>query len=217
MRQQQAAEESRLGRSLSNRQKSEVALRVVRGKVRSGDFKPPREIKPAVPAALEAICLRAMALSPEDRYSSPQALAESITKWLSEEPIAAWRSPVEYFDQLVRQHPQAPAYREGLALRRTNLGLVLAGVGGKVRLAEAESEFRAVIEDYQALCAANPGDVRYPAALAHVRFLLHRVLESMGRFTEAEAERMAADDAIRRLITTGSCRTANTAATWRAS
>jgi serine/threonine-protein kinase len=42
---------------------------------------------------LEAICLKAMAMRPEDRYSSPRALAEDLERWLADEPVAAYPEP----------------------------------------------------------------------------------------------------------------------------
>ncbi len=39
-------------------------------RVRRGKFPSPRQVKPAVPVALEAVCLKAMALMPRDRYKS---------------------------------------------------------------------------------------------------------------------------------------------------
>jgi WD40 repeat protein/serine/threonine protein kinase len=62
-------------------------------KVRKGEFPPPRRIKPSVPPALEAICLKAMAVRPEKRYASPRALAEDIEHWLADEPVSAWLEP----------------------------------------------------------------------------------------------------------------------------
>ena len=62
-------------------------------KVRRGEFPPPRAAHRAVPAALEAVCLKAMALRPEDRYPSASALAGDIERWLAEEPVSAWREP----------------------------------------------------------------------------------------------------------------------------
>jgi serine/threonine protein kinase len=47
-------------------------------KVRRGQFAAPREIKCAVPPALEAICLKAMALRPEDRHAGPLELAADV-------------------------------------------------------------------------------------------------------------------------------------------
>jgi tRNA A-37 threonylcarbamoyl transferase component Bud32 len=42
--------------------------------VQQGDFAPPRQVKREVPQALEAVCLKAMALRPEERYPSARAL-----------------------------------------------------------------------------------------------------------------------------------------------
>jgi serine/threonine protein kinase len=62
-------------------------------KVQKGDYPPPRQIKRTVPRALEAICLTAMALKPEDRYSSARALADDIEHWLADEPVSCYREP----------------------------------------------------------------------------------------------------------------------------
>ncbi|MBY0522853.1 MAG: SUMF1/EgtB/PvdO family nonheme iron enzyme [Gemmataceae bacterium] len=59
--------------------------------VQQGDFPRPRQVQRHVPAALEAVCLKAMALRPEDRYPSTRALADDIEHWLADEPILAHR------------------------------------------------------------------------------------------------------------------------------
>jgi len=46
---------------------------------------PPREIQPGIPAALETVCLRALAFRPIDRYQSVQALKTDIERWFSDE------------------------------------------------------------------------------------------------------------------------------------
>jgi serine/threonine-protein kinase len=61
--------------------------------VQRGDFPPPRQLDPSIDPALEAVCLKAMALRAEDRYPSPRALAEDIEHWMADEPVAAWREP----------------------------------------------------------------------------------------------------------------------------
>jgi tetratricopeptide (TPR) repeat protein/tRNA A-37 threonylcarbamoyl transferase component Bud32 len=58
-----------------------------------GDFQPPRTVDPTIDRALEAVCLKAMALRPEDRYGSCQALTEDIERWMADEPVTAWREP----------------------------------------------------------------------------------------------------------------------------
>jgi serine/threonine-protein kinase len=61
--------------------------------VRRGGFAPPRRVNPAVPRALEAVCLKAMAPRPEDRYASALALAADVDHWLADEPVGAWPDP----------------------------------------------------------------------------------------------------------------------------
>ncbi len=63
-------------------------------RVKGGEFPPPRRVKPDVPRALEAICLKAMALGHENRYESPRGLAEDVERWLADEPVTAWREPI---------------------------------------------------------------------------------------------------------------------------
>jgi serine/threonine-protein kinase len=62
-------------------------------KVRRGEFLGPGQAKPGVPRALEAICLKAMALRPEDRYPTALDLADDVEHWLADEPVSAWREP----------------------------------------------------------------------------------------------------------------------------
>ena len=63
------------------------------GKVRRGEFPPPAAVNRAIDPALEAICLKAMALVPDGRYASAIALADDIEHWLADEPVSAWREP----------------------------------------------------------------------------------------------------------------------------
>jgi tetratricopeptide (TPR) repeat protein len=65
----------------------------VLAKVQKGDFPPPRSIEPRVPVALEAVCLKSMALSPEERYPSARELAEEMERWLADEPVRAYPEP----------------------------------------------------------------------------------------------------------------------------
>ncbi len=64
------------------------------GRVRRGEFPRPHAVRPGVPFALEAVCLKAMALAPEGRYATPRALADDVERWLADAPVTAWREPV---------------------------------------------------------------------------------------------------------------------------
>jgi serine/threonine-protein kinase len=59
--------------------------------VQRGEFARPRAVNPSIPKQLEAICIKAMALKPGDRYATPRALAEDIEHWLADEPVSAYR------------------------------------------------------------------------------------------------------------------------------
>jgi len=60
-------------------------------RVRAGRFPRPHELKTSVPAALEAVCIKAMAFRPGDRYASSLALAADVERWLADEPIEVYR------------------------------------------------------------------------------------------------------------------------------
>jgi serine/threonine protein kinase len=62
-------------------------------RVRVGDFPPPRRRNGRVSRSLEAVCLKAMALLPENRYRSAQDVATDVTRWLADEPVSAYRDP----------------------------------------------------------------------------------------------------------------------------
>ena len=53
----------------------------------------PGAFDPSIDPALEAICLKAMALKPEDRYASARSLAEDVERWMADEPVGAHREP----------------------------------------------------------------------------------------------------------------------------
>jgi serine/threonine protein kinase len=70
---------------------SASAFQAVMSQIQKGDFPRPRQIEPGVPRPLEAICLKAMALSPIDRYESPKALAMDLEAWLADEPVSVYQ------------------------------------------------------------------------------------------------------------------------------
>ena len=66
----------------------------VRHDIIVGRFTPPRGVNNQVPPALEATCLKAMALDPGNRHASAGALADDVEAWLGGEPVSAWREPI---------------------------------------------------------------------------------------------------------------------------
>jgi serine/threonine-protein kinase len=63
-------------------------------RTKTGDFPRPGQVNRLVPSALEAVCLKAMALEPAERYLSPTELAEEIGRWMADEPVRAWQEPL---------------------------------------------------------------------------------------------------------------------------
>jgi serine/threonine-protein kinase len=63
-------------------------------RVRRGDFPAPKKVQSETPAALDAICRKAMALNPADRYSTALELAADVEHWLGDEPVAAYPEPL---------------------------------------------------------------------------------------------------------------------------
>jgi len=63
-------------------------------KVLAGEIPRPRTLNLLIAPALEAVCLKAMAPNPEDRYASVEALQADLDRWLADEPVKAWREPL---------------------------------------------------------------------------------------------------------------------------
>ncbi len=63
-------------------------------RARQGEFPPPRHVKPDIPKPLEAICLKALARRPDDRYASALDLATDVERWLADEPVRTYREPM---------------------------------------------------------------------------------------------------------------------------
>jgi tetratricopeptide (TPR) repeat protein len=68
----------------------------------------PRALWSGVPAALEAICLKALTVEPAGRYGSVAALREDVQHWLADEPVSAYRERLpERLARWSRRHKRA--------------------------------------------------------------------------------------------------------------
>ena len=73
--------------------------------VRENKFLPPRQIAPWLPKSLAAICERAMAKNPNDRYDSTLALADDLERWLADEPVQAYHeNALERSRRWIKRH-----------------------------------------------------------------------------------------------------------------
>ena len=95
-------------------------------RVQRGEFPPPRAVRPSIPPGLEAICLKAMALKPEERYPSAPALADDLEHWLADEPVSVHREPISVrLTRWGRRH-RTLATSIGVLLIATVVGLAIA-------------------------------------------------------------------------------------------
>jgi hypothetical protein len=79
-----------------------------------------------VPPPLEAVCLKALARAPADRYPSAAALASEVQHWLADEPVGAYPEPaLARLRRWGRRHPALAAGTTALLLT----GLFAAGLG----------------------------------------------------------------------------------------
>jgi serine/threonine protein kinase len=116
--------------------------------VQQGDVRPPRAIVPTIDRALEAVCLKAMALRPEDRHGSCSALAEDIERWMADEPVSAWREPLS-----ARARRWARHHRTGVTGAAAAL---LTGLIGLSAVAAVQSRANTALErKNRQLSAAN--------------------------------------------------------------
>ena len=75
------------------------------GKINSSPPPAPSQSRPGVPRALEAVCLKAMARKPADRYPGAAALAQDAQDWLDDQPVSAFREPLaERLFRWARRH-----------------------------------------------------------------------------------------------------------------
>lgn len=156
----------------------------------------PRTLAPDVPAALEAICLRALAKAPADRYPSAQALGEALERFLSGEPAPGPRRWL------------VPAARIGALVVCAAAAFALLRPG-------------AAPEDHAQPAPASggldpaPGDGRAPSLEAVAGRVTAAALAGDGVAAAAQALLDRLDAAGRELLPAGPVRRRTTGARWR--
>ena len=134
-----------------------------------GEFAPPRRHDPTIDAALEAVCLKAMAHRPAERYASPRALSEDIERWMADEPVSAWREPLS---RRVRRW----ANRNRTAVASVAVALIAGVVGLSAVLAVQTSAKAAVTRalagerDANRALAASNDELAHSKAAVQARY-----------------------------------------------
>ncbi len=97
-------------------------------KITQDEPAPPRRLNPAIPRELETILLKAINKEPELRYTTAQALADDLRRYLDDKPIKAKRPT--WLEQIVKW-----SRRHRLIVAAAGLVLVFASAGLAVGMA----------------------------------------------------------------------------------
>jgi serine/threonine-protein kinase len=131
--------------------------------VQRGEFRPPRQLDPTIDHALEAVCKKAMAHQPSDRYASPRALSEDVERWMADEPVSAWREPIS-------RRAQRWAKRNRTAVTAATV-TVIAGVIGLAAILVVQARANAALADANLALSRSQAAVqaRYELAVEAIR------------------------------------------------
>jgi eukaryotic-like serine/threonine-protein kinase len=128
-------------------------VREVYREILAGEIPRPRLLNPRVAPGLEAICLKALALRPGNRYESAEALKADLKRWLADEPVSAWREP---FSIRARRWAQ----RNRMAVTGAAAALVV-GVMGLSAVAMVQSRSKSALQEKnRQLTEANAATTR---------------------------------------------------------
>jgi tetratricopeptide (TPR) repeat protein len=199
---------------------TEVVLR----RVRAGDIPPPRAVNASVHPALDAVCRKAMALRPDDRYDSPAALAQEIKHWLADEPVSAF--PDGFSRRLARWSRRHRARTQAaaaatlaiavvataaaLAIERARRGEQAARADAVANLAESEANFALARDAVDRFYTRVSQDTLLNEP--HMGRLRKELLGSAREFYEKFVARRQADAAVRSLLGSSHLRLADIAA-----
>jgi serine/threonine protein kinase len=159
-------------------------------KIRAGDIPRPRSLNQRVAPALEAICLKALALKPGDRYESAQVLKLDLERWLADEPVTAWGEP---FSLRVRRW----ARRNRTAVTGAAAALVV-GIIGLSAVAVVQSRAKSALEakNRQLIEAKNEAETALAETMKAQAEMRAALMQSEKSRRQAEAaERMARSEA----------------------
>ena len=125
-------------------------------KIQLGQIPNPRTSNPTIAKPLAAICLKALALAPENRYATAEALRQDVERYLAEETVSAYReNTAERLWRFVRQHRVGvvSALATLAILAVSTIGYVLwsAEQRDKVQAEEMWGAMESVVDDYSAV------------------------------------------------------------------
>ncbi|MCA9263320.1 MAG: serine/threonine protein kinase [Planctomycetales bacterium] len=133
--------------SVSGAQVTELKEQIITGRII-----PPRNRLPSVPAPLEAICLKAMALHPRDRYATALDLAADVENYLADSDISAYDEPLNRkIARLARKHRIAAQATVMSLIFVVGVCAIAAGWSALMANSEKEARREANLQRQQAI------------------------------------------------------------------
>ena len=142
-------------------------------------FPRPRDIWSGTPMPLEAVCLKAMTLDPQQRYHSATEIAKEIEAWMADEPVRAWREPWQIRAARWVRRNRVPVVGAAAALCVATISLAI----GTILLAQANRKVR----QSESIAVQREEDARWNFQLA--RNAVDRYLTQI-----SEDDRLKAED-----------------------
>jgi serine/threonine-protein kinase len=154
-------------------------------KVQQGDYPPPRDLAPSIDPSLEAVCLKAMAHNPQDRYATPRALADDVERWTADEPVTAYREPLGSRARRWARHHRPAVVSAAWLLIASVLGLSAGVILLRAKQRETETARGQAVKNYRdaetarrdADAARQEAETNFAQALDAVEAMLVQVSE----------------------------------------
>ncbi|QDT73419.1 serine/threonine protein kinase [Lacipirellula limnantheis] len=160
----------------------------MRQQIIRGTFPRPTQVRRGVPKALEAVCLKAMALDPTARYATALELGEDVERYLNDEPVSALpESPQARLARWTRRHRGVAQTGGALCVVLTLAGLGIASWMASV--AQRESAARAEAVSARMRAEQSLRDVSAAEARSIARALESQMDQRLLVAEEAAADR----------------------------
>lgn len=155
-----------------------------------------KQVEPSIPAALDAICSKALAKKREDRYQNALDLADDVRRWLAGEPVSVYREP--WPDRLLRwlrKHRAAATSAAVVllvvAVSTTVASLLINQARGREQLAKQTAvEFLSEAENAVNVSLTGVDEVLkfYPSTQAVRQRLLEQAAKDFARFSKLQSD-----------------------------
>lgn len=159
----------------------------------AGEITPAGTLKAGIPSPLVAICEKAMAVAPEDRYPTAMAMADDLERYLSDASVSVCRASLgTTMARFVRRNRGASALLLGMLLLASGL-LAVALAGQSVLALKAKNSARERLR-LAATMAAHIGGVEIDR---RIRLLEHEAQDPQLAHILSELPQVALDSELR--------------------